>query len=253
MKVQLFNQKAGAGRNLELPQEISGFAGGFFLDIFTGSILCTSHSKKQNMKTLLLLTASICFMTFAAFRPLTEISSLEIGKPIPKTDLRLQAVDGKTITLARAKGRNGLLVIFSCNTCPFVVKNESRIKDISAYATKADLGVVIVNSNEGQRDAEDSFDAMKQYMSEKQFSGSYVLDKNAELADAFGATHTPETYLFGKAGTLLYKGAIDDSPRDEASVKHHFLKDAIEASVHGEVVKTNSTKSIGCSIKRKDS
>jgi peroxiredoxin len=252
MKVQLFNGKEGGTQNLRFHTKIYQSQGLIFGYIYRINKRYTL-SKKYNMKTFLLFTATTCLIAFYAFRPLAEITSLEIGKPVPKTELKLQAVDGKTITLAGAKGKNGLLVIFSCNTCPFVVKNESRIKDICAYALKSDFGVVIANSNEGQRDDEDSFDAMKKYMSEKQFKGSYVLDKNSELADAFGATHTPETYLFGKAGTLLYKGAIDDSPRDEASVKQHFLKDAIEASVHGQVVKTNTTKSIGCGIKRKES
>ncbi|HEV7232315.1 MAG TPA: thioredoxin family protein [Bacteroidia bacterium] len=181
-----------------------------------------------------------------------EYTSLEIGKPLPKPELKVADVSGKSVSLGEAKGKNGLLVIFSCNTCPFVIKNESRIKEISAYALKNEYGVVVVNSNESQRDGDDSFEAMKKYKAEKQFSGYYVLDKNSELANAFGATHTPETYLFSKAGTLVYKGAIDDSPRDEASVKEHYLKEAMDAAMKGQVVKTNSTKSVGCGIKRKE-
>jgi hypothetical protein len=133
-----------------------------------------------------------------------------------------------------------------------VIKNEGRIKEMTAYALKNEIGTVVINSNEGQRNEEDSFDAMKKYKAEKQFSGYYLVDKNSELANAFGATHTPEIYLFGKSGMLVYKGAIDDSPRDEASVKVHFLKDAMDAVVKGEAVKNNATKSVGCTIKRKD-
>ncbi len=204
------------------------------------------------MKTRYLLPATIILLFCFAFKPFTDYTSLEIGKPAPKTEVKLTDVSGKSISLKEVKGKNGMLVIFSCNTCPFVIKNEGRIKEITEYALKNEMGVVVINSNEGQRDGDDSFEAMKKYKEEKKFSGYYVLDKNSELANAFGATHTPETFLFGQKGTLVYKGAIDDSPRDEPTVKEHFLKDAIDATVKGSVVKTNTTKSIGCSIKRKD-
>jgi thioredoxin-related protein len=203
--------------------------------------------KKTFIYSLALLTV-FCF----AFRTMTDYPQLEIGKSIPKAELKLGDVSGKTVTLSDSRGKNGLLVIFSCNTCPFVVKNESRIKEMTAYALKNEIGVVVVNSNESQRDGDDSFAAMKKYKAEKQFSGSYIMDTNSELANAFGATHTPEIYLFSKAGILAYKGGIDDAARDESAVKVHFLKDAIDAVVSGSPVKINSTKSVGCSIKRKE-
>ena len=205
------------------------------------------------MKTSTLIAAGLSLVALAAFRPLTDYNSLEIGKTVPKDGVKMQDISGKQVSLSDAKRKNGLLVIFSCNTCPFVVKNESRLKAISLYALKSDFGVITVNSNEGQRDGDDSFDAMKKYQAEKEFGGYYVIDKNDEIANAFGASHTPETYLFNKEGVLVYKGAIDDSPRDESSVKTHFLKDALDATVQGHTVKTTSTKSVGCSIKRKDS
>jgi peroxiredoxin len=206
----------------------------------------------KRMKTILFLSAATIALACFAFKPVADYTSLEIGKATPKTDVKLSDVSGKTISLSDVKGKNGLLVIFSCNTCPFVIKNESRIKEITAYALKNETGVVIINSNEAQRDGDDSFEAMKKYKEEQKFSAYYLLDKNSELANAFGATHTPETFLFSKKGILIYKGAIDDSPRDEPSVKQHFLKDAIDANITGGVIKNNSTKSVGCSIKRKD-
>jgi hypothetical protein len=205
------------------------------------------------MKTRHKLAAGICMLAALTLTSFTEYVSLEIGKPVPKAGTKVTDVSGKVITLSDSKGKNGLLVIFSCNTCPFVIKNEGRIKEVTAYALKNEIGVVVVNSNESQRDGDDSFDAMKKYKAEKQFSGFYVLDKDDELANAFGATHTPETFLFAKSGLLLYKGAIDDSPRDETAVKTHFLKDAIDAAAKGQELKTNTvTKSVGCTIKRKE-
>ena len=111
--------------------------------------------------------------------PLSSASTirLEIGKPVPKASNKLTDVSGKQVSLTEATGKNGLLVIFSCNTCPFVIKNEGRIKDVTAYALKNEIGVMVVNSNEGQRDADDSFDAMKKYKAEKQFSGRFETER----------------------------------------------------------------------------
>ena len=158
-------------------------------------------------------------------------------------------VSGKEISLGDVKKEKGLLVIFSCNTCPFVKLSESRIKETVSLASKSGIGVIIVNSNEAQRGEEDSFDEMKKYAMSQGFACSYVVDKNSELADAFGATRTPHCFLFDKKG-LVYRGAIDDNVKDASAAKEHYLKDAIEAVAKGTAVKTNSTKSVGCGIKR---
>jgi len=110
--------------------------------------------------------------------------------------------------------------------------------------------MILVNSNEAQRSDVDSFDAMKQYAKEQGYTFSYVVDKNSMLANAFGATRTPHCFLFDKSGKLVYRGAIDDNIKDPNEVKEHYLNDAIAAVASGKQVKTNSTKSIGCSIKR---
>lgn len=194
--------------------------------------------------------AIMALMTIAtlAFKPAIN-PELEIGAPIPKAGVKMKDVSGKDISLADVKKDKGLLVIFSCNTCPFVKLSESRIKELTTEATKNNIGVIIINSNEAQRGDEDSFDAMKEYAKEQGYTCSYVVDKNSEVADAFGATRTPHCFLFDKKG-LVYRGAIDDNVKDSDAAKEHYLKDAIEAVVKGTEVKTNSTKSVGCGIKR---
>jgi thioredoxin-related protein len=185
-----------------------------------------------------------------AFKSETTVNpELEIGAAIPKTTIKMMDVSGKEVSLADVKKEKGLLVIFSCNTCPFVKLSESRIKEAVADAGKNNIGVIVVNSNEAQRGEEDSFDAMKKYAASQGYNCSYVVDKNSELADAFGATRTPHCFLFDKKG-LVYRGAIDDNVKDATAAKEHYLKDAIEAVGKGSVVKTNSTKSVGCGIKR---
>lgn len=201
-------------------------------------------------KSIQLLSITTLFLAVTAFKP-AIIKELEIGAAIPKADYKMMDVSGKEISLADVKSENGLLVIFSCNSCPYVKLSEARIIEVASLAKKNKIGVIAVNSNEAQREADDSFDEMKKYAKSQGYDFSYVVDKNSQLADAFGATRTPHIFLFDKKG-LAYRGAIDDNIKDADDAKEHFLKDAIIAVGAGKPVKTNSTKSVGCSIKRLD-
>ncbi|GAB4091744.1 thioredoxin family protein [Flaviaesturariibacter terrae] len=189
-------------------------------------------------------------LAFAALCAFRSPSELPIGSPLPKADVKLPDISGKMLTLQEARGANGLLVMFSCNTCPFVVKNQLRTRDIGTYAQARKLGVVLINSNEAQRSSDDSFDAMKAYAKEQGYKWSYVLDKNSELADAFGATRTPECFLFDKDSKLVYHGAIDDNPGNPEAVSRKHLQAAIDELVTGKEVTVKTTRSVGCSIKR---
>lgn len=195
----------------------------------------------------LALTAIFVIGTTAFKPPITK--ELEIGSTIPKPDYKMMDVTGREVSLADVKSENGLLVIFSCNTCPYVKLSEARIKEVASLAAKNKIGVILVNSNEAQREAEDSFDEMKKYAKSQSYNFSYVVDKNSQLANAFGATRTPHIFLFDKKG-LAYRGAIDDNIKDANDAKEHFLIDAIIAISAGKPVKINSSKSVGCSIKR---
>jgi len=198
-------------------------------------------------KTVFVLTLAVATV-ITAFGPATN-PELEIGKAIPSADVKMMDVSGKEFSLADSKGENGLLVIFSCNTCPYVKLSEARIKDVASMAKKNKIGVILINSNEAQREDEDSFEEMKKYAKAQAYDFRYVVDKNSLVADAFGATRTPHVFLFDKKG-LAYRGAIDDNIKDVNDAKEHYLKNAITAVGSGAPVKTNSTKSVGCSIKR---
>jgi peroxiredoxin len=199
-------------------------------------------------KTVQLSMAVMIAVIASAFKTTTH-TELEIGSAIPKADYKMMDISGKEVSLADVKSENGLLVIFSCNTCPYVKLSESRIKEVAAFAKRNKIGVILVNSNEAQRDSDDSLDEMKKYGKAQGYDFSYVVDKSSQLANAFGATRTPHVFLFDQK-SLVYRGAIDDNIKDPAAVKDHFLKDAIVAVGSGKPVKVNSTKSVGCSIKR---
>src|SRR5436190_10903725 len=116
--------------------------------------------------------ASIAAMAFSFSDP------LQIGSTMPKADLKLKDISGREIAMKDAKKENGVLVMFSCNTCPYVIKNQLRTIDVGNYAIKKKIGVILLNSNEAQRGGDDSFEAMKQYAKNKGYHWSYVVDKN---------------------------------------------------------------------------
>jgi len=176
--------------------------------------------------------------------------SLPIGAAIPKATVRVKDVSGRELSLQEAKQANGLLVMFSCNTCPYVIRNQSRTNGICKYAQSNKVGVVLLNANEGDRSGANSFAEMQSYAKSQNYQWAYALDENSVLADAFGASRTPECYLFDKNGKLVYHGAIDDSPGDEGQVKRPHLKTAMDEMIQGKEVSVKETRSVGCSINR---
>ena len=191
-----------------------------------------------------LAVASISLLAF------TGINELPIGAAMPKAEVKMKDVSGKEVTLRDAAKKNGLLVMFSCNTCPYVIKNQQRTTEVANYANTKDIGIILVNSNEGQRSDDDSYAAMQQYAKKHGYKWNYVVDENSVLADAFGAKKTPECYLFNKAGKLVYHGAIDDNPSNESAVSRKHLKEALDQLLKGEEISVKTSKSVGCSIKR---
>ncbi|MGN7819116.1 redoxin family protein [Chitinophaga sp. 22536] len=198
------------------------------------------------MKSALYLA---CALVFTAAVPAVE-NPLEPGAALPKPDVKWMDVSGKEISLNSAKGTNGLLIVFGGNQCPYMARNQERLHNICALARKSGIGVVMVNSNEANRTDGDSFSAMKAYASQHAFQCYYILDKNAELADAFDANHTPECYLFDKNNRLVYKGAIDDNPGNADAVKTRHLQNAITELLAGKSITTNTSSTLGCNIKR---
>lgn len=199
------------------------------------------------MKKIFYSLIAVGLLTTLAF---TFADPLKIGSTLPKADLKMKSVTGKDISMKDSKKDNGLLVMFSCNTCPYVIKNEERIIAISKFADKMKIGVIILNSNEAYRGNEDSYAAMQAYAKEQKYKWNYVVDKNHEVADAFGANRTPECFLFDKNLVLTYHGAIDDSPSDVTAINRIHLQEAMTEMVGGKEVSVKQSKSVGCTIKR---
>ena len=176
---------------------------------------------------------------------------LDLGSSMPLMNHQLADISGKTLTLSDVKGDQGTLVIFSCNTCPWVIRWEDRYVSIAdAYLSKG-IGMIAVNSNEGRFNGDDSMDEMIQHAMENDYNFPYAQDPGSKLAYAFGATKTPHIYLFDKRDKLIYRGAIDDNARDKDDVDNTYLADAIDALLAGKDIKVKTSKALGCGIKFK--
>lgn len=187
--------------------------------------------------------ALLCFVTTAT------AAALEIGDKMPKIKDKMKNVNGKMLTLKEVAGEKGTLVIFSCRHCPFVQAWQDRMVEIGNEYMQKGIGVVFINSNDPHKYARDSFESMQEQAKENKYRFPYVMDSTSNVARAFGASRTPEAFLFNADQELVYHGTIDDNIRNPGEVKKPYLRDALDALLAGEKISTPETRSIGCSIK----
>jgi peroxiredoxin len=180
-----------------------------------------------------------------------KTGKLEIGDKAVLTDVKMEDISGVKISIDDAKKENGILVLFSCNTCPFVMQWQDRFPDLKAWADKHKVGMIVLNSNHQKHESDESMEAMKKHGKENSYNFYYLLDKESAIANAFGGQTTPHAFLFNNKMELSYKGAIDDSYKSANDVKQAYLKNAISSISSGKEVAISETKPVGCSIKRK--
>jgi hypothetical protein len=175
----------------------------------------------------------------------------------PLADVKMKNTQGGELALNDAKKEKGLVVVFSCNTCPFVVGTpdfpgwERQYNELYDLATKNNIGFVLVNSNEAKRDGGDSFDAMFEHGKEKEYAMPYLVDVNSQLANALKAVTTPHVFIFNSKMELVYSGSIDNIWDSKRKEDVPYLKNAIQALGEGKKIKEAITEAKGCSIKRK--
>jgi hypothetical protein len=185
-----------------------------------------------------------------AFLTLAPADPLPIGASLPNPEVKMKDISGKEVSFKDALKKNGLLVMFSCNTCPVVKGYKARTIAAAKHALESEIGVILLNPNEATRTEGDSFDDMKDYAKKSGYTFNYVLDQNSKMADAFGANRTPECFLFDKNGKLVYHGAIDDNAGDADGVTKQYLIKAIDEVKAGSPVTVKESRSVGCGIKR---
>ena len=176
-------------------------------------------------------------------------NTLKIGSPAP--DFNLLGIDGKKYSLASFKDKKALIVIFSCNHCPYVQAYEDRIKQIQKDYQSKGVEFIAINSNEDKGYPEDSFENMKKRAAEQKFNFLYLRDEDQSVARAYDATHTPEIFVFDGNRKLAFHGKIDDNWQEPNKVKNHYLKDALDELLAGKEISVPETFTIGCTIKWK--
>jgi len=176
-------------------------------------------------------------------------AALALGAKAPMATTALQNVDGKTVTIAGVAGKKGTLVLFICNHCPWVKAWQGRIAEIGDAAQAKGIGVIAINANDPSAYPEDAFAEMVKRAKDVHYTFAYAMDPTSGVARAFGASHTPEAFLFDASGKLVYHGAVDDNAQETQSVKSHWLADAVVAVESGKSVPVAQTKALGCGIK----
>ena len=175
-------------------------------------------------------------------------NTLKIGSSAPR--FTLQNVDEKKVSLECFKDKDAIIVVFGCNHCPYVIANEERLIEIQKDYSEQ-VQVVEINSNDSGKYPEDSFENMKIRAGERGFNFPYLWDEDQSVAKAYGATHTPEIFLFDKNRQLAFHGKIDDNWQDPAAVKTKYLRNAIDEILLGKEISVPETFTIGCTIKWK--
>ena len=183
-------------------------------------------------------------------------AQLRVKDKAPMQQIDMKSVNGSMYSLNSLKKDKGLIVIFSCNSCPFVVGSddfpgwEKQYYSLYQEALANNIGFVLVNSNEGKRAQVDSYEEMIKHAKEQNYTMPYVLDEQAALANAFGAKTTPHVYFFDQKLTLIYTGSIDNSWDKGRKTDQTYLFNAIKAQGKGKKIKPNTTEPKGCGIKR---
>ncbi len=172
--------------------------------------------------------------------------SLSLGSPPP--DFTLEGVDHARHSLASYGEAEVLVLIQSCNHCPYVLAWEGRMSAIQRDYADRGVRLVAINSNDAERYPGDSFAAMVGHAQEEGFPFDYLYDPGQAVAHALGSERTPEVFVFDRDRRLVYHGAIDDS-RDETTVHAHYLRDALEAVLAGRTPEGTETPPVGCSVK----
>ena len=171
------------------------------------------------------------------------------GEAAPSVDVKMMSVDGNEFSIADVKGEKGTLVVFTCNACPYAKAWEDRIVALGNEYSAKGIGVIAINSNDSGKVAEDGYPQMQERAEAKGFGFPYVVDSGSDVARAFGATRTPEVFLFKADGMLAYHGAVDNNAKDADAADQHYLREAMNALLGGEPVATPMTKAMGCTIK----
>lgn len=176
---------------------------------------------------------------------------MPVGTQAPA--FNLPATDGKTYSIDSFNTSKVLVVIFTCNHCPYAIAVEDRLVALAeAYRDKS-VSFVAINSNDAATYPDDSFENMIARARDKAFPFPYLHDESQAVARAYDAACTPDIFVFNATRALRYNGRFDDNWKEPKNVTRHDLRDVIECVLHEQPLPFEPVHSMGCSIKWKKS
>ncbi len=194
----------------------------------------------------------LIYIVFLLIPALSFAGGYEIGDKA--SDFKLKNVDGNYISLSDYPEAEGVVVVFTCNHCPYAQAWEQRIIDLHNDYAKKGYPVIAINPNDESIVPGDSYENMVKRAKEKNYPFPYLKDDEQEVYPKYGATHTPHFYLLDKKNDdffVKYIGAIDNNYKDASAVTETYLRDAIDAVIDGKKPDPQTTKALGCTIKKK--
>jgi len=169
-------------------------------------------------------------------------------------DFSLKNINGKNVSLADYKTAKGYIVVFTCNTCPYAVAYEDRIKALDQKYASLGYPVIAINPNDPGTQPGDAYDKMQQRAKEKSFSFPYLMDPDHVITKKYGASKTPHVFVLkktSKGNVVEYIGAIDNDTEGTNPDKVKYVEAALQAIDQGKQPAVTTTKAIGCTIKWK--
>lgn len=179
----------------------------------------------------------------------TASTMMPLGTSAPDFSLT-NTVDGRTVALSDFAAAPGLLVIFLCNHCPFVIHLRDALAKFSREYSAKGLAIVGISSNDVGTYPQDGPDKMKLEHAAAGYAFPYLFDESQDVAKRYHAACTPDFFLFDKSRQLVYRGQFDDSrPQSNIPVTGADLRAACDAVLAGRPVSPDQSPSIGCNIK----
>lgn len=220
-----------------------------------------THSMTYRFGPLFLVLSTFFLLSFISLTkksktPIKETEGYNVGDYVK--DFSAKNIDGKNVSLLDFSDKRGVIVIFTCNHCPYAKKYDSRKIQLDRKFKDKGYPVLAINPNDAVEYPSDSYDSMVYYAKEKGYTFPYLHDETQEIAKQFGAQKTPHVYLLSyqkkkKGFRVEYIGAIDNNYKDPEAVTEKYVEDAIMALMDNKKPKVTSTKAIGCGIKWKKS
>ncbi|WP_372745734.1 thioredoxin family protein [Lutibacter sp.] len=203
------------------------------------------------MKTFKTILAIAVIVIASAFTLKSTSEGYKIGDTA--TDFKLKNIDNKLVSLANYPKAKGFVVIFTCNHCPYSIAYEDRIIALDKKYKALGYPVIAINPNNPEISKGDDFVSMQKRAKEKGFTFPYLFDEGQKIFPQYGATRTPHVFILNKENKALkvaYIGAIDNNFSDAKAANEKYVENALDELLAGKKVTLNSTKAIGCSIKK---